>query len=314
MQHIYLILGSEDYLVFEAKKDIKDHILAADPATEIIELSAADYSAGSLHNAASPSLFSSNKLLFVDQLEKMNEEFISDTQDFIKDIPEDVVTVFHHAGGQKGKKILDLLKKKAEVIEAKPLTKEMDKVQFVRKIFKKNERTIEPQALRLLLSSVGSQLSELGNAAQQLIDDTNGEVTDEMVEQYYGGRVEVTVFKVVDAATAGNTEKALAGLRHAMSIGLEAVPLVAAMAAKLRTMARVSDKQGNPASLAKELGAAPWQLQQAQRDLRGWNPKTLTQAIEAVADADSEVKGGSKDPNFAVENMVRIVSSAAKGN
>ena len=95
------------------------------------------------------------------------------------------------------------------------------------------------------------------------MNDTSGEVTEETVEKYYGGRVEATAFKVADAALAGRAGAALSMLRHALATGVDPVPLVAALAMKVRAVARVADLRGSSASLAKDLGMAPWQVDQA---------------------------------------------------
>ncbi|MFT4245342.1 MAG: DNA polymerase III subunit delta [Micrococcaceae bacterium] len=311
MQHQYLIQGSEDFLVMKAKREIKDKVLAEFPEIEAHEVDASEYQAGELNLVVAPSLFAAEKLVFFDKLEKMSADFMEDILEFIASKNPDIYAVYHHAGGQKGRKVLTQLKKSAEVIDAKPLTKETERIAFVRNLFKEKNRIIEPMAVRTLITSIGQNVSELGNAAKQLMDDTKGTVTEEIVDKYYGDRVEVTVFKVVDAIIAGNMGQALAGLRYALATGVEPVPFVAATASKFRTMAKISDMSEPPGALAKKFGMAPWQAQQAKRDLRGWTPESLTNAIQAVAQADYDVKGGSRAPVYVLEKMVRTVCEEA---
>jgi DNA polymerase-3 subunit delta len=59
------------------------------------------------------------------------------------------------------------------------------------------------------------------------------------------------------------------------------------------------------------LGLAPWQVDRARRDLRHWEADSLARAIEAVALADSQVKGASRDPRYAVEKAIRTVATLA---
>lgn len=94
-----------------------------------------------------------------------------------------------------------------------------------------------------------------------------------------------------------------------MATGADPVPLVAALAMKLRALAKVSGmRQGKT---AKDTGLAPWQIDRAKRDLAGWGPDGLAQAICAVAEADEMVKGGGRDPEYAIERAVRIVADLA---
>ena len=142
----------------------------------------------------------------------------------------------------------------------------------------------------------------------------------DVVERYYGGRVEATGFKVADAAIAGQTDQALGLLRHALGSGVDPVPIVAVLALGLRSLAKVSTAGSmRSADVARDLGMAPWQVDKARRQLRGWSPQGLALAIEAVAAADLAVKGGlpikgrrAGDPVYAVEKAVLQIGSARR--
>ena len=100
-------------------------------------------------------------------------------------------------------------------------------------------------------------------------------------------------------------------LRHALASGADPVPLVAAIASKLRTMARVAGSREPAAALAARLGMKDWQVDRARRDLTGWNEASLSTAIQAAARADAEVKGASRDAVFAVERLVTVIATRA---
>ena len=75
--------------------------------------------------------------------------------------------------------------------------------------------------------------------------------------------------------------------------------LVAALAMKFRAMAKVSI--GGSASALK---MAPWQVDRARRELRGWSDASLAGAFGAIATADAETKGASRDPQRAIEKAI----------
>ena len=104
---------------------------------------------------------------------------------------------------------------------------------------------------------------------------------------------------------------ALALLRHALASGSDPVPMLAAFAMKVRTMAKVAGARGSSGQLAGQLGLAPWQVERAQRDVRGWTEAGLASAIELLAETDAQIKGGGRDPVFALERMVTAI--AARG-
>src|SRR5690606_3447921 len=177
--------------------------------------------------------------------------------------------------------------------------------------FRSAQKRIVPTALRTLVSAFADDVTELAAACQQLISDVPGDITDQIVERYYGGRVETSAFTVADTAVAGRYGDALIALRHALASGADPVPLVAAIASKLRTMARVAGHRESSAALAARLGLKDWQVDRARRDLSGWNEASLGGAIQAAARADAEVKGGSRDAVFALERLITVIATRA---
>ena len=311
---VVLLTGPEEYLAGRAMENIRMQRRREAPDTEVIRLDAAAYTAGELILITSPSLFGEAKLVEVGNLAHMSEEFLNDTLVYLKDPAPDTVLVLHHSGGNRGKKLLDAAKAaKAPVVDCQPFKKDAEKVDFVTQEFRAAKRRIDSGAVRALVSAVGSSLSELAAACQQLMNDASGEITEETVEKYYGGRVEATAFKVADAALAGRAGAALSMLRHALATGVDPVPLVAALAMKVRAVARVADLRGSSASLAKDLGMAPWQVDQARRDAQRFSSESLIKAVQVLAEADAQVKGAGRDPVYAVERAVTVIALAASG-
>lgn len=310
---VVLVVGPEDYLAARAMDTVRAKARAQSPDLEVTRLDAAGYGGSELLMAASPSLFGESKLIEVHGLESMTEEFLRDALAYTSAPEQDVVLVLRHGGGTRGKKLLDAVKASgAPVVDCQPLKKDADKAAFVAAEFRGSGRRIERDAVEALVSAVGSSLAELAAACAQLSLDASSTIDAATVDKYYGGRVEATAFKVADAAIAGDRARALSAFRHALETGVDPVPMVAAIASKLRTLAKVAGARGSAQTIARDLGMQPWLVEQAQRDIRGWTPKSLATAIRAVAEADAEVKGLSRDPAYAVERALGIVSSAAR--
>ena len=243
----------------------------------------------------------------------MNDAFLADALKYLANPEPDAVLVVRHGGGVRGKKLLDAIKSAGwPVVDCQPLKKDADKSAFVAAEFKAASRRIEPEAVHALVNAVGASLSELAAACSQLIADAATAVDTDMVDRYYGGRIEATAFKVADAALAGNGPLALSTLRHALATGADPVPLVAALAAKLRTVAKVAGAQGSSAQIARQLGMQPWLVEQAQRDVRRWTPEGLVRSIQVTAEADAQVKGLSRDPVYAVEHAVTVIATSVR--
>ena len=312
---LVLVLGPEDLLAERAIDRIVARAREEDPEVEVTRLDAAGYQPGRLQVVASPSLFGEARLVVVTDLHAGTDEAMADVVAYLADPAPDVDVVVRHSGVTRGKKTLDAIRAAGAVVVACDAVKrDADKTAFVMAELKRARRRAEPAAVRALVEACGSDLRELAAACQQVVADTTGAITVELVARYHGGRVEATGFRVADAAANGNAGEAVALLRHALATGSDPVPLVAALAVKLRTLAKVGAARGQGLDPVRDLGLASWQVDRARRELRGWTPESLAAAITAVAQADAEVKGAGRDAVFAVERAVlRVAQAAAAG-
>jgi DNA polymerase-3 subunit delta len=312
---LVLISGPEAVIADRALGTTLDELRASAPDLEVIRLAAETYEAGALGMHASPSLFGGEKCIVVQDLDEAPDELQEDLLAFLAAPEPDVTLVVTHKSGQRGKKLLDTLKKsQARVLEAPAIKSDRDKTDFAMHEFRRAGRRATPDAVRALIEAVGKDVRELAAACQQLVADTTGTIDEELVAKYHGGKVEATGFKVADAAVSGNAGEALRLLRHAIATGVDPVPIVAVLAQQLRQLVKVGAAgRGRSADVARDLGMAPWQVDKARRGLSGWGPEGLAEAIQAVAHADFEVKGGGRDPVYAVERAVLTITRARTG-
>lgn len=311
---LVLVQGAEGLLAERAVDRVVAQARERDPEVEVTRIEGAGYQKGQLRVVASPSLFDEPRVVVLEDLHAASEAALEDVVEYVSDPAPEVVLVLRHGGGVRGKKALEAVRSAgAVVVSCEPVKKEADKLSFATAELRRAGRRAEPAALRALLEACGSDLRELAAACQQLAADSTGLISVDLVTRYHGGRVEATGFKVADAAAAGRAGEAVALLRHALATGSDPVPVVAALAAKLRTLAKVAASRGRGLDATRDLGLAPWQVDRARRELVGWTPEGLAEAIRAVARADAEVKGAGRDPVFAVERAVLRIADVARG-
>jgi len=302
---IVLIKGPEGLLGDRAVDRLRAQALSVDANTERTDLAAASYQAGQLDMLTSPSLFGEPRFLTVPDLETMSDALLSDLLSYVDHPEPDVWLVLRHNGSQRGKKLLDAIAKAGfPVVNADLVRSDRDKLALVYSDVRVQHRRIDQDAAQALVDALGDDLRALAAGVSQLIADVSGTITAADVRRYHSGRVETSGFEVADAAVTGETARALTLLRHAFATGIDPVPLVVALGMKLRGMAKVS-VAGDVGP--GRLGMAPWQIERARRDLHGWDDRALASAISAVATADDEVKGLSRDPERAVEKAVMAI-------
>ncbi|MBN9612052.1 MAG: DNA polymerase III subunit delta [Actinobacteria bacterium] len=311
---VVLISGPEQFLADRAGRAIREALRETDPAIEIHDVDASGYTAGELFTIASPSLFAEPRLIRVEGVEKASDAFIEDAKRYLEQAADDTTLVLRHAGGQRGKALLDAVRGApgqalgAVEIACAELKKDAERLGFAQSEFRRLGAQVAPGAVRALVAAYGSGLGELAGAIEQLVSDRGKKLDERDIERATEGRVEAGAFKVADAATGGNAADALVLLRQALLTGTDPIPLLAALNMKVRAMARVYAARGPAAQLAKQFGMAPWQVERAQRETRGWREADLARAIDLAAETEWLLKGGSRDPEYALERYVLFIA------
>ncbi|MBU3994293.1 MAG: DNA polymerase III subunit delta [Actinobacteria bacterium] len=311
---VVLISGPEQFLADRASRAIREALHRADPALEVHDIDAPSYGSGELFTVASPSLFADPRLIRVEGVEKASDAFIEDAKRYLSEPADGATLVLRHAGGQRGKSLLDIVRGApgqaagaCEIVCAE-LKKDAERLGFAQGEFRRLGAQVSPGAVRALVAAYGGSLGELAGAIEQLVTDVGLRLNESDIERVTEGRVEAGAFKVADAATAGRAADALVLLRHALSTGTDPIPMLAALNMKVRGMARVYGAVGSSGQLAKEFGMAPWQVERALKETRGWRESDLARCIDLAAETEWLLKGGTRDPNYALERYVLFVA------
>jgi len=300
-----LVLGPEDLLADRAVARIARMVRAVEADADVHRTSAGELSAGDLAALTAPSLFATRRLVVVRDAADLSGPVLAEVSELLAAPAEETSLVLVHAGGAKGKALVDKARKAgAVVVDCAAVAKAGDKIAFVNAEFREAGRRISGDAARALLDAVGGSLRELAAACAQLCADTTGNVDVATIRRYYAGRAEVSSFAVADLAMEGRTADALAHLRWSMAAGVDPVLLTAALAMGLRSIAKLGG--------GGQAGMPDWKLKRVREQARGWDPEGIARALMAVAAADAAVKGGALSPGYAIERAVMDVAAARR--
>jgi DNA polymerase-3 subunit delta len=310
---VTLVHGDEELLVSRAVAAVLAAARARDPEVDVRDLAAAAVDAAVLLDLQTPSLFGELRVLVLRGVQDCADDVRDALLPLVQAPPDGAWLVLVHAGGVKGKRLLDAVKAAgAHVVPCAKVDKLGDRLAFVQGEFDGAGATVTAGACRAIVDAVGGDLRDLAGACAQLVTDTPGTVDEAAVARFFRGRADASGFAVADRALEGDVPGSLVELRQAFAAGVDPVLVVAALARQLRTVARVASAGRARADVvARDLKLAPWMVDKARRQSRGWGPESLAVAHAAVAHADGEVKGGGSDPRFAVERAVLAV--AARG-
>ena len=312
---IRLVLGEEELLVARAVADLAYAVRAADPDVEVREWDAGTVTVGEFVAAVSPALFGGGTVFVLRNAQNAKKDLTAAVVKYAADPVDGVFLVVAHAGGVKGKAFADALRKAgADEVSAAKLKRPADRVAFVRDEFRRLGARCGADAAEALLTAIGTDLREVAAACHQLVADNGGSISVDVINRYYRGRAEVTGFAVADAAVVGDVPGALEALRWAMSVGMDAVPIADALATGVRNVAKVAGAgRGSAFQLASALGMPAWRVERAQAQMRGWTPEGLADAMDAAAEVNAAVKGGSDDRGYALERAIFAIAAARAG-
>ena len=307
-----LVVGEEELLVSRAVSAVVRAARARQPETEVTELAGGALQPGDLVEVFSPSLFGDARVVVLGDAQDLSKEAAAEVLAYAADPVPEICLVVLHAGGAKGKSLVAaLVGSGARRVEAAKVTKASERRDLVRSELRADGRQVSEDAVTTLLDAVGTDLRELCSAASQLLSDTDGPITPEVVGRYHRGRAESSGFAIADKAVDGDLAGALELVRWGQSTGLAPVLVTSALAGTLRSVALVASAGRQPVNaLAAQLGMPPWKVEKTQRQARGWRPDGLSAALQAVATADGEVKGGATDAAYAVERALLAVVHA----
>lgn len=325
---ITLIVGEEELLVERAVRDAVAGLTVAPEGRDgaqpsggsggsgggdgpdTHDVNGADLTVGELTGLTSPSLFGGDCVVIIRGAQDLRAAVATELSGLASDLPPEVTLVVTHAGGAKGKATLTALAEAgARRVNCPAVRKFGERMDFLRAEFARHGRKADDRGLRALIDAVGNDLRDLASACDQLVSDTTGVITAHVIARYWRGRAEASGFSVADRALEGNLAEALAQLRWALAIGTAPVLITSALARGLRTLARVGSASGGrrPDAVASELKMAPWMVDKARQQLRGWTSAGLARAHAAVALADAQVKGESVSAGYALERALRVI-------
>ncbi len=311
-----LVVGGDPFLNDQRVRQLVDQAVRKDAEAELIELDAETADRYDFDEATGPSLFSSTAVVTIRHSETADEGLVDAMATYCKQANNDgpaSTVIVQHAGGPKGRGVLNTLTKSGARKEEVPDLKKADaKLNFVLQRFKREKRGIEPSAAQQLVAVLGEKTGELAAMCAQLCSDFKTQtITLDQVNQYLSSNPTVTGFTVADTALAGNVAGALTAMRSAVAQGTEPIALVGALAMKLRTLAKASAVRSGVISQA-EAKVNPWVLKNSMRQLSGWTSAGLSRCIQKLAWVDEQNKSNGGDPVYALEEAIALIGTKGR--
>jgi DNA polymerase-3 subunit delta len=195
----------------------------------------------------------------------------------------------------KRKTIAKLLSKKGVIFESKKLY-ENQIGDWIRKLLKTKNYSIEPKAAAMLVEFLGSDLSKISKELEklQLVLPNGGAITPKLIEDNIGISKDYNIFELRKAIGQRNQFKAYQIVDY-FAKNQKENPLIVTTAVLFNYFIQLLKYHGlkdrNPKNVASVLGINPYFLDEYDVAIRNYPMKKVSQIIAEIRDLDLKNKG-----------------------
>ncbi|MFJ7637273.1 DNA polymerase III subunit delta [Peribacillus sp. NPDC097206] len=317
---VYLVYGTEAYLINETKQLLIEHVLHEDEMD--FNFSQFDLEETpvetALEDVETLPFIGERRLVFMqnpffltaEKSKSKVEHNVKRLEAYLSDpVPYSIVVLTApYEKLDERKKITKELKRKAVLIEAKKLGDRELKV-WVKERVAEYQVQIDDQATELLLELAGTNLMMLTNELDKMalyVEDEK-RISTEVVEKLVAKSLEQNIFTLVDSVLQRKMESAMTILHDLLRQNEEPIKILSVMAGQVRLMYQVKElsRQGySQQKIAGQLRVHPYRVKLALEKTGKFQEKELLSIIDDLAEADYRMKTGQADKAITLELLL----------
>lgn len=323
---VYLVHGSEHYLIERVKRSIIDIVLPDANTQEF------NFGVFNMHDtpvevavqeARSVPFFGDKRLIIIThpffltghKPSQAVDHNLDDLIDYLK-APADfsvMVIIAPYDMLDKRKKITKEIQRSAEVLDVSPMKSEA-LARYVQQTVRSEGYRFQDGALTLLMERTDYQLTTIMNELEKLylyhINDPV--ITNDTIKQLVPQSLESNIFDINDLVLNGNSGEAIEVFKALCLQKEEPLKILVIMLGQFRLLVQVhilKTKGYQQSEIAKLIGAHPYRIKLASATAQRFSKKRLTSAYRQLVEADYQIKSGKIDPVLQFEMFVLTFSS-----
>lgn len=252
------------------------------------------------------SMFDEKKLIILENILK-NKDFQERFFPYIKKNKlkdsQEIILVIYQEG-----KIDAAIKRRVNLLEEfKPL-EGLDLVNWVKREIAKHKVDINQMSLKKLVAYVGNDLWQMNSEIGKLISyRAGGSISEEDIDLLVRSKVDLNIFKTLDALAQKDKKTALRLLHEHISQGENENYLLSMFVYQLRTLIKLKDlvERGTPFySLAQKSGLHPYVVKKSSDQIRNFSLDQLKRIYQRLLEIDFGIKTGRIDGLTALDILV----------
>lgn len=254
------------------------------------------------------SIFSETKLMILRDVftsKKFQEELL----EFLEALSamKDVVVIYETESPDQRSKLFKALIKTAKT-QAFPLLEGKEVRLWVQKEFEIRGQKIMVDALDTLVAYVGNDLVALSQEIQKVTDYRRGEAIRKAdIEMQVRPKMELDIFKTIDALALKDRARALAFLQTHIALGENPLYLFSMIAYQFKNLLMVKELAERGLmyqSIVKKSGLHPFVVKKNYFACQKFSMEELKKIYQSLFAIDTDIKRGALDPEGALELFV----------
>ncbi|MGE6375436.1 DNA polymerase III subunit delta [Peribacillus muralis] len=315
---VYLLFGTEAYLINETKQLLIENVLHEDEMD--FNFSQFDLEETpvetALEDVETLPFIGERRLVFMqnpffltaEKAKSRVEHNVKRLEAYLADpVPYSIVVLTApYEKLDERKKITKELKRKAVLVEAKKLG-DHELKGWVRE--RVGSVRIDEQAIELLLELAGTNLMMLTNELDKMVlyVEADEHITAEIVEKLVAKSLEQNIFTLVDHVLQRKMESAMTILHDLLRQNEEPIKILSVMAGQVRLMYQVKElsRQGySQQKIAGHLKVHPFRVKLALEKTGKFQERELLSIMNDLAEADYKMKTGQAEKAITLELLL----------
>ncbi len=314
---VYLVCGDEDFLIDEAVRALLDAAVPPDLRgfnLDVLQGAEADMR-DVLARASSFPMAGDRRAVVLRDAEKLGAKDLELLAGYTEHPSPSTVMILTAAKPDMRRKAFAAVKKAGGVVECKSLG-EAQIPSWILRRFKLRDRTIDPEACRLLSGLVGRGLRELDQEIEKLVIYAGERmlISPDDVSAVVGVSRQYNIFELQRAIAAGNMAKAEEILGRMLEAGNGAPYFIVMLSAFFATVWKMHDwrRRGLPdETIAREMKRERWMIADHLTALGRYSPYQVERALALLLTADERSKSGGDEAVVLQTLLVEIMAEAA---
>ena len=310
---IIFLYGQDSFRSRQKLEEIVAHYKESGTSgLNLISLDAKDINFSDFYdNFKISSMFAEKKLIILKNV-FANKNF---QEDFIKEVKsieelKDVVLVYESEEPDQRLKLFKALLKECKCQEFSFLAG-LNLRKWAHEEFQKSGQKVNMDALDLLLNYVGNDLWRLSGEISKLSSfKKDGTVKKDDIELFVKPRIELDIFKTIDALAAKNKKQALALLHKHLDGGevpLYLLSMIAYQFKNLLIVKELAQKGLMYASIVKKSGLHPFVVKKTYYACNQFSFEELKKIYQRIFQVDLDIKTGKVEAETALDLLVSSI-------